>query len=509
MKISRRKLLIISMAYIYIPLFIFVLGWTRVLFAISTIFACMFCFYRFWKEERESQDHIVINLKVFIFIIVFFIIIGYFSGYGRFIEQPSDWEKHNAILYDLIQKDWPVIYSNNGEESMLTYYLGQYIVPGIIGKIFNSMRIAELMLYAWNILGLVLVFLNVLIFTKAVTILKQIAAGFMLPFFSIPLWLSVYLMRMLSNYNYYSSGNWFFYSDDIKIQYSNNFTLLKWVFPQTIPIWLMIIVFMMNRDKIKYFIFILSPSLFFGTLTFIGIFPLAVVEALRNLYQKCVHQKSAKIKTWFLQVFSIENVAVFMTFGIISLLYLLGNVIGEKPTELGFSLMPYTSGTIYLYFGFIAFNILPYAVLLFKRYKKDSIYYVSIATLLILPFFKMGFFNDLIMRASIPALFILMIYVFQDLFLRIEEFLSTKTRRVMVSIILTVGLLGVGLRYPLVEMAVDALHEDYSTLGESGEYTTLEGFANRSLSDVGIDMKYNYYSYDIEDNIFCKYIMKR
>ena len=45
------------------------------------------------------------------------------------------------------------------------------------------------------------------------------------------------------------------------------------------------------------------------------------------------------------------------------------------------------------------------------QYKKDGIYYAGFATLILLPFISMGKWNDLLTRASIPGLFVLMIYV--------------------------------------------------------------------------------------------------
>lgn len=35
----------------------------------------------------------------------------------------------------------------------------------------------------------------------------------------------------------------------------------------------------------------------------------------------------------------------------------------------------------------------------------------------------------------------------------------------------------------------------------------MEAYANRGI-DVPLDLKYNYYSYDIQDNIFYKYIAR-
>ena len=47
--------------------------------------------------------------------------------------------------------------------------------------------------------------------------------------------------------------------------------------------------------------------------------------------------------------------------------------------------------------------------------------------------------------------------------------------------------------------------ENYKQLGDEIRLEkTLEVYANRELEDNNIDLMYNYYAYDIEDNIFYK-----
>ena len=122
--------------------------------------------------------------------LLYFICIGYFAGYGRFVDQAADWDKHNAVLSDLVSRPWPVYYGNGGEHSMLTYYIAQYIVPGVIGKAFDSFRAAELSLYAWNVAGIFLVFLHLVSFLKAKRLVSQLACAAAVPFFSLPFWFS-------------------------------------------------------------------------------------------------------------------------------------------------------------------------------------------------------------------------------------------------------------------------------------------------------------------------------
>ncbi len=115
----------------------------------------------------------------------------------------------------------------------------------------------------------------------------------------------------------------------------------------------------------------------------------------------------------------------------------------------------------------------------------------------------MGRHNDLVMRTSIPALFVLMIY----LLLLIKEQCNKGLDALLTSrkVALCLILILIGAYYPFSEFSSCVRSEDYSKLGHGNEWASLEAFANRK-ANVPNDFKYNYYSYDLEDNIFYKYI---
>ena len=258
MKLNKKVLTFFSISYIYIPIILFLLGWIKIYFALVVIAAIMYCFRKIvFLSSYSKDDEIYIDKSVIVFATLFFAWLGYYAGWGRFVDQASDWMKHNAVLYDLVNKGWPVIYENDGELSMLTYYIAQYIVPAFCGKIFSSIRLAEVVMYLWNVVGLILVFLNIVVFVKANNYLEQFIVTIVLPFFSIPLWLAEVILKRVSLFNQIGSERWFYSVDGIMMQYSSNFVLLRWVTPQTIPIWLIVIMLLLNKDKMCYFAFYL------------------------------------------------------------------------------------------------------------------------------------------------------------------------------------------------------------------------------------------------------------
>jgi hypothetical protein len=60
-------------------------------------------------------------------------------------------------------------------------------------------------------------------------------------------------------------------------------------------------------------------------------------------------------------------------------------------------------------FCFLEFFI--FYIILFKEYRKEPLYIISFISLLFIPWYKTGFWNFFVMRVSIPALIILMLYV--------------------------------------------------------------------------------------------------
>ena len=230
----------LTFAYIYIPILIFLWGWTKPWIAGLCTMAILYSLYRFRTNTRtwiRKDTHI--DIKVMIVVIIFFAVLGYIIGGGAFTQQAGDWYKHNSILLDLTWRDWPVYYRHGSEHSMLTYYIAMYLVPALVGKVVGSYRVAEIALYIWSLIGLLLVFLNTVRVLHLRRGVAQLIAAFLICMFSTPL----YIAQMVNDIVYKSSmlfsANWFSYSP--QLQYSDNYTLLRWVVPQVLVLWLTVL----------------------------------------------------------------------------------------------------------------------------------------------------------------------------------------------------------------------------------------------------------------------------
>lgn len=121
------------------------------------------------------------------------------------------------ILFDLVNRSWPVYYMNEGEHSMLTYYLGQYMVPALIGKVCHSYKVAEIITLLWAETGLLLIYLNLIRILGIKRWYMQWMTAGLLCFFNGPLilaqkvvvWIYPALEPMLSDHE------WFVWQNDI------------------------------------------------------------------------------------------------------------------------------------------------------------------------------------------------------------------------------------------------------------------------------------------------------
>ena len=79
------------------------------------------------------------------------------SGAGGFGIQRWDWSKHNAVLADLIDQAWPPAYrlAAPAGDLALSYYVAYYLPAAIAGKVSGWVA-ANVVLFAWTALGVVL-----------------------------------------------------------------------------------------------------------------------------------------------------------------------------------------------------------------------------------------------------------------------------------------------------------------------------------------------------------------
>lgn len=80
---------------------------------------------------------------------------AFYSGAGGFTHANMDWEKHFAVLRDLLEQPWPLRYVVDGQAAPLSFYLAYYLPAAAVGSV-GGWWSACFALCAWTVLGAVL-----------------------------------------------------------------------------------------------------------------------------------------------------------------------------------------------------------------------------------------------------------------------------------------------------------------------------------------------------------------
>ena len=405
-----------ALLYLYIPIFIFLLTWVNLFFALPIgVLGMVMLFLLCQKNPDEEKQKRILTKQFLIMAVLTFIFIGIWcslSGLGGFTEQTGDWKKHNVLLRDLIDKPWPVRYDFNGE-GVMSYYIAGYLIPAIVGKILNF-DYAQIAMLIWAVIGIFIACLYLYrIFgkNKPSNLLVSALVIFAFSTFIIPL-AGIYMQWSPKDAGGF--GHWI--SHEAIIQYSSNITLLRWVFPQFVPTLIAVALFIKEKERIDRWLPLVTPLALYSTFTFLGLGIVMFFKFVIDLLHKNKEEILAKVKA----IFSIINLLTLPLLCLL-LVYIAGNILQSKPASAGMNFGILTHKHTKLALILFQLSWLIWFFILYKREKTNSLFWASSITLFILPFFIMGRWNDLCMRASIPALLIYNCIVLKNLLCTIKQ----------------------------------------------------------------------------------------
>ncbi|MBL8091719.1 MAG: hypothetical protein JNJ43_15385, partial [Anaerolineales bacterium] len=284
----------ISIVYLIFPFLLFLYGWLRLSIAIPISLIILFTLYQLLKQSPISNSSLsTFHTSTTVYCLLITALWLFLSGIGGYTFQNWDHHWRNAVFHDLINFDFPVYYSQpeTGPIKMLVYYVGYWLPSTLVGKYFGW-GVANLFLFLWSWLGVILVALHLANFLK----ISPFKTTLLLIFFSGLDSLGVLffpqeyptLFPFVTHLEIWS-GN---------LQYSSFTTQLFWVFNQAIPAWLCITMLVtlseakglrdssltsFAQNDIKWLlIFIWSLCFFFAPLASIGLFPYALIEIFKS-----------------------------------------------------------------------------------------------------------------------------------------------------------------------------------------------------------------------------------
>lgn len=341
------------------------------------------------------------------------------SGIGGYAFQNPDFHARNALLNDLINYKWPVIYNGNpwgnaGNQYVLTYYIGFWLPAALIGKVLGW-NAANFALFLWALGGVIL---TVFLLHKILKTKLVYCAILLITFSGMDI-LSNLLLKTPINSSYptlwppISHLEW-----TIPVQYSSITTQLYWVFNQAIPTWIVLLLLFTASSR-KYHFFLWSLCFFFAPLPAIGLLPILFVLIIKpdpdnpefeKPHQNTINLIIKDVVNRIKQSINVENFLSSISITLITFIYFSSN-----SNKLGVKIIPINFQSILIISVFILFEFLILWLLLFDSHKKEVLWYTVGAVLLIFPWIHLGSSPDFCMRASIPELMILMIWAGQAL----------------------------------------------------------------------------------------------
>lgn len=435
------------LAYIYlaVPFLIFVFGWFRLPLALicSAVIIVGLYFAMLYAPSLDIPRINKQNIPKIICAVILAVVWVYMSGIGGYAYQNYDHMWRNAILETLVDSNWPVYVNDTApffeNPVAMIYYFAFWLPAAWVGKHFG-IAAAYKFLFIWAVVGVLLIFCMISAFHKKMALPMMIA----FIFFSGLDTVGAFIYTNSADYTWFNTlhmENW-----APGFQISSMTTQLFWVFNQAIPAWLITLLIMHQKDN-RSLVFIYSFSLLFCTLPAVGLIPFVAYFFIK----RCVKlwNKKAEIKenciVLLKDVMTFQNIAAGGIIGITSYLFLKSNATGNQGfeyTEIKKFLMPYLM-TVF-------FEFLIYHILIYKKQSKNGLYYVSMATLLVVPLIRVGPHVDFVMRASIPALVVLFVLVMDSLY----SYLKEKNFIISGVIILTLALGGLTAQHEIMRTIV-------------------------------------------------------
>lgn len=448
MKLKSIFIKVLIYGYLFLPILIFVVGWLKIAIAlpVACILLISFCF-AVKSDKRDYTSIIKVNtIQKFVCVAMIICVWVILSGIGNMSFQNGDFNARRSIFRALLEYDWPVV-SQDGER-LLIYYIGYWLPSAVVGKIFGY-KMGTIFTAIWACMGIFICYYLICLYKNKVSIKYMI----IFIFFSGLDYIGIFLLNK-PGINVISVEHLEWWSS--YFQYSSMTTQLFWVFNQAIPAWIATMLILLNRENTENHYFILACILITSTFPFVGLIPIVLTFSIEQI-AKCKRVKP---------ILSFQNIVAVLIIGIISVGYLISNLsAGNVEASTTQSNAPIIT---YILFYFLEFGI--YCIMIYRTKRKDVLFYVVVGILLACPFVKVGSAADFCMRASIPALFILMVFcidaldTFKEQNMRIDLWLlivfliiggKTAFNEIQRSIQCTINLASQGLPYLCEEARIE------------------------------------------------------
>ena len=497
--------------FLTVPLFMFFLGYLRLSVGIPlTLIFAGIVFYCVsdclnapdgLKLSRQDTD-LKIPVSYIIGFAVTALALSFVSGVGEYIFTIQDHPYRRAILRDLIDYDWPVIYNYSTQtnpevreifgivsgERAFSYYFIYWMPAALAGKMFGF-EFGNFVLFLWNSLG---IFLSLIASCAAI---KRFTAwvAFMYIFFSG--------LDVIPNFVYlfteYESWRWFEGYVPV-LAYVSNFREMASVYNQMVPCFLIVALLLISHNTRSMgltagILFGYSPWAVFGILPVVGALLFGKKHRTNKLFKNIMN------------VLSPVNIASAMLLLTLFGSYYMSNAAATDYK--GFAWETFESPVLFIpvYLCFVAIEVLPFVIILYKTMRKDPVFWASAAALLLIPLYQVTGMNDFCMRGSMPALFVFCIYLSGVVSEVMDEKNTPKTGKGWLrsaAVMLTVILMTCPTLLNLFVIFGSTIQ------GEPNNREDIGSFGNINSAEYAEVVQEQFFAKDFESSFFYRYFAK-
>lgn len=440
-------MLFLSIAYLAVPWFFFAWGWLWWPYACALSLGLAVSLAKTAGVSWANRGSPQCSCVEVTFLVVLCAALAVVSGAGGVWFQTTDWIKHNAVLHDLATRPWPVAYPatpGHPQGSFLVYYVAYYLPAAGVGRLWG-IDAARHALLVWTFLGLLL---------TAAWIRRLLGRGCWVCFAG---WLLLGGLDAIGATLQLGPRSWQFEWWAVFGQYSSNLSLIVWVPQHALSGWIATAAVMdacERRSRLPEAMLACALTALWSPFVTIGLAPLVLLALLRlRLPALCGWSSCA------------TGPALLVVAG----LYL-GSVTGNGDT--GLSWAPACYDAAWFSWAFLCFLVLEvgvFGVLVWAHLRQSptaglpwggdwNLAWLGTAMLWlsVLPLFRLGTFNDLVMRGSIPCLAVLWVVLLRVV--ASEAFRLQTLRSSALAAALIVGAIPpvFGLAWQLNRPAVDA-----------------------------------------------------
>jgi len=385
----------LSTAYLLIPNLLFFCFWTKPAIAIVGIGILAYLFVN-QSGDAGISPPTLLRGKDLSYLGAIALSLTLVSGTAGICHQVFDHWGHNVKLYELYKNDWPMTIHDNGPA--VSYYYGHYLVPALFSKLIGSLSTG--FMFFWTFVGLLLgiAWLYVVLEKKMAYVLLCLCIG------DVPAILKSALTGIGLPVPSHDSVGLTIWSLTANLVYAPN---------QVIPTLLiggMLVYGLKNRADIEEMTFPIALSLWWA------VFPALISGLLVGILI---------LRKWLAQKFQLNWPAVVRqvllpVFACLPVLLLYGshNEVPDSGFVWQFGNSP--ADTLAEYLTTIGFNFLLFLLTFwaFRKYRPDLPdfpFYLLLGLLLVFPLYRLGMYNDMLLRGMMPITLVLGLYLLMPL----------------------------------------------------------------------------------------------